>query len=272
MSSVEFSWPTTVIPTIRVAGRFPLQERGFATTYRGASHALHLHGYAGEIRIGERAVALNDGDLTLSPAGVASAYDLAAPGHHWCIHFLPAPADAAGPAIALPLHAPLAGAARYVRERMAHISRLHARATAAAPHDGLAAAGAAVALLELLLWCAARATAAPEASLAAAERAAAIVDARFHEPLSAARIAAEIGLSQNYLARLFRARFGMTVPRYILQRRLEHARYLLESTDLAVARIGERVGIPDPQYFNKQTRRLLGDGPSAIRRRAQGGG
>ena len=46
---------------------------------------------------------------------------------------------------------------------------------------------------------------------------------------------------------------------------MAHARYLLESTDLPVAAVGVRVGVPDPQYFNKLVRRFLGQSPSSIR-------
>ena len=57
----------------------------------------------------------------------------------------------------------------------------------------------------------------------------------------------------------------MTIPHRLIARRVEHARYLLESTDLPIWRVAERVGIPDPQHFNKTVRRLTGTSPSAIR-------
>ncbi|MGH8239918.1 MAG: helix-turn-helix domain-containing protein, partial [Steroidobacteraceae bacterium] len=265
-------WPAATIPTIRVAGRFPLAERAYATTYLGRTHALHVHAYCGEIRIGERTFSLQDGDLTVSPAGIPSAYDLRQSGHHLCVHFLPAGNAPRAGLIALPLHLPLRAASSYARERLAHISRLHARSTHGGAPDLLSAASAAIALQELLLWCAARSqvhagveTPTPDAI----ERIAAILDTRFHEQLSVPRLAAKVGTSQNSIARRFRQRFGMTIPHYVSMRRIGHARYLLESTDLPIGRIAERVGIPDPQYFNKQVRRLLGDSPSAIRNAAQ---
>lgn len=271
--SASFTWPTTTIPRIRVAGRFPLNDQNYATTYLGRTHALHLHAYSGRIRIGEHHFTLSDGDLTISPAGIASGYDLPRPGHHWCVHFYPTDTAAAGSQIILPLHLHLRGAATYVRERLMHISRLQARASTTDVPDALAAATAAIALQELLLWCAARAQtqAYPPGAEATAvvERVAAIIDARFHESLSIVRIAREVGKSQNYIARRFRERFGMTILQYALSRRIAHARYLLESTDLPIRRIAERVGIDDPQYFNKQVRRQLGDSPSAIRAAAR---
>jgi AraC-like DNA-binding protein len=267
--AASFRWPTETIPKIRVAGRFPLNDRNYATTYLGRTHALHLHSYEGDIRIGEQQFPLRDGDLTISPAGVASGYDLRKAGHHWCVHFYPANGTAAESYVSLALHLTLHGAATYVRERLMHISRLYANGSAAEAPDALAAATAAIALQELLLWCAARSqvpVAGPGVEAAAiVERVAAIIDARFDESLSINRIAREVGKSQNYIARRFRERFGMTILQYALTRRVAHARYLLESTDLPIRQVAERVGIDDAQYFNKQIRRQLGDSPSAIR-------
>src|SRR3982751_3068213 len=97
----SLDWPTRAIPRIAVAGRFRLSDRGHETRYRGATHALHLHDYMGRMRSadGERAIAA--GDVTISPAGLSSSYDLDAAGQHWCIPFT---AEAAGERIALPLH------------------------------------------------------------------------------------------------------------------------------------------------------------------------
>lgn len=260
-------WPATLAPRLKLAGRFPLADRGFSTTYLGPTHALHLHDYPGRMRLGERLIELEPGDLTLSPAGVPSAYHLPEPGRHWCVHFHPA--DAGEPAVGLPTHLRLGAAAAYARERLAAVSRLQARALAK-PGDLLAAASAAVAFQELLLWCVARASAPPGDDVVA-DKVAAFVETAFAEPLSAGRIARHVGRSPNYVARLFRQRFGMTIPRYVLQRRMAHARHLLETTDLPVARIAERVGVPDPQYFNKLARRFMGASPTAIRAAAQGG-
>lgn len=245
----HINWPVAIIPRIAVAGRFRLGDRGHETRYRGSVHALHLHDYAGRMRLAGSERAIAPGDMTISPAGLASSYDLDAAGQHWCIHFT---ADAADDGVALPLHVTGQTSAR---ERMAHIAALHCR-------DGaVAAAQAGLALQALLLDLAAPTPTQPNA----AERAAAVIDARFAEPLDVAMIAAAVDRSPAHLARAFRARYATTIPHRLIARRVEHARYLLESTDLPIWRIAERVGIPDPQHFNKTVRRLTGASPSAIR-------
>ncbi|MFL5296651.1 MAG: helix-turn-helix domain-containing protein [Phenylobacterium sp.] len=258
-----FHWPAATLPRLKLAGQFALADRGFETRYLGPTHALHLHEYTARMRLGAEPIDLRPGDLTLSPAGVETAYDLAAPGRHWCVHFQPAPSE--GATVALRRHMRPGPAGAYVAERLSAISRMRARTA-----DVLAQASAAVALQDLLLWCAVRAQPDADAADAVADRVSAIIDARFAEPIDAQRLAREVGRSQNYVARAFRRRFGMTVPSYALRRRVTHAQYLLESTDLPVGVIGRRVGIEDPHYLNKLVRRLLGDSPTALRRRARG--
>jgi len=262
MSSL--AWPIAIIPAVRLAGRFTLADKGFATTYRGKAHALHLHDYHGRMHLADEVIAIEPGDVTISPALRRSAYDLVSAGRHWCIHFEQAEPDSA-PEIVLPLRFRLGAASETVRERMAHVWRLQGRAT----DNGIAAASAALALQQLLLWLGQHSR--PSADGSVAERAARMIDERFSEALCVPAIANAVGCSQGYLARVFRARFGITLSHHLLERRVEHAQYLLESTDLPIWRVAERVGIPDPQHFNKTVRRFLGANPTAIRARFANG-
>lgn len=259
----HFAWPIAIIPEIRTAGRFALADRGHETRYRGATHALHLHDYGGEMRLAGTVRRLEPGDVTISPAGAASSYHLPVRGHHWCVHFI-AGAEAVA-TVDLALHAAGGDAAGSVRERMAGIAALFQRGR----DDAVAATSAGLALQSLLLWLAGRTGEAQPPG--AAERAAAVIDARFAEPLDIAAIAAAAGCAPAYLSRAFRRRYGETAAHRLIARRMEHARYLLESTDLPVWRVAERVGIPDAPYFNKTVRRFLGASPSAVRMTGGGG-
>jgi AraC-like DNA-binding protein len=241
------------LPTVRLAGRFPLADRAFETRYRGPFHALHLHDYAGTMRLAGEEVALRPGDATLSPAGRTSAYDLPAPGRHWVVHFSTSDDP---PCFHLPLHLPYTGAAR---ERFAEVAALRARG------DTLGQGRASAALQALLLWLADRETVPADV----AARAASVIEDRFAEPLKVADVAQAARANPAHLARAFRRRFGVTIPHRLLQRRVEHARYLLETTDLPIWRVAERVGLPDPQHFNKTVRRLMGLSPSALRARGR---
>lgn len=254
-----FGWPVSYLPVPVLAGRFSLADRNFATTYCGRNHALHLHGYTGAMRFAGGTVALAPGDLTISPARLPSSYDLDAPGRHWCIHF-----ETAAPGeqcVQLPLHIRLGRAASAAEEQFAHIGRL------LASNIERNRARAALALQELLLWIDDHVEQ-PDARESVAERAAALIDERFDEALTVAEIASALDASQAHLARSFRARFGVTMQSRLFIRRMMHARYLLESTDLPIWRIAERTGIADPQHFNKCVRRFFGESPSAVRGRS----
>ena len=103
----------------------------------------------------------------------------------------------------------------------------------------------------------------------AVHRAADILNTRFNGELSVPDLADEVAMTQNYLARRFKRRFGMTIPRYLLTVRMQHAQLLLSTTNLPIGRIAHRVGMPDRQHFNKQFRRSAGASPSAFRSRAR---
>jgi AraC-like DNA-binding protein len=264
----SWSWPLKALPAVAVAGRFPLEDRGFGYRYHSRTHALHIYDYHGQIRIDDRLFVIRPGDMTITPAGHASAYDLPAPGQHWCIHF--ERSAARGAAAELPLHFSLGSMHDFAVERVREIARLQAQASAGEATAALASAASSAALQELLLWLAMQAhdrssESGERRSLSAVERVAAIVHTRFTEPLTIPELADEVGMTQNYLARMFRRRFGVTIPRYLLTRRIEYARHLLTTTNIPIHRVAQRVGLPDAQHFNKQFRKLLGVNPSQAR-------
>ncbi len=265
MAGERVAWPMRALPAVYVAGRFPLDDQGFSYRYLGKRHALHLYDYHGRIRIGRREVALRPGDVTLTPAGVPTWYDVTAPGHHLCIHF-EAMKTGGRDAVRLPLHQSLGWQRGYAAERLLAVARWHA----ASERDRSAWAAASAALQELLLWLAQAARRPAKDVLAwragrAVEQAASLIEEQLGRAICVPQLAKTVGMSQNYLARCFRRRFGVPIPRYILARRIDLARHLLATTDLPVRRVAERVGLPDPQHFNKQFRKLAGVNPTAAR-------
>ncbi len=267
-------WPLRVLPVPGAAGRFPHSDRDFGARYLGPSNAIHLYEYGGEMRLDDHAFSFAPGDLTITPAGVASRYHLPVPGHHWCIHFQ---AQSSGrESFVLPCHIRLGPRRDFVIDRMAGIARLGAQGSATGGTGEVAAAAASAALQELLLWLRLSTDAGGgtrgdglDRGDAALERLAAIIAERFAEPLAVPDLARAVGMSQNHLARRFHQRFAMTIPRFLLARRIERARHLLQITDLPVNVVAASVGMPDPQHFNKQFRRLVGHSPSADRDKAE---
>ncbi len=271
MVADSLAWSSAVLPAIHSAGRYPLDDRDFAFAYRGPTHALHVYDYEGWIRFGEdREQALRPGDATVSAAGGVTRYHLPRPGRHWCVHFHPV--EPAGTPCSLPLHVALGGLRPRVVDAITRIAGLMAVPQS---NGSLARAAASAAMQELLLTLGSGSRRAQSLernnrSDAAVAAVAALIDADLAGGRSVPALAKRVGLSQNWLAAAFRRRYGMTVQRYHLARRMEHAQLLLRTTDLPIARIGQRLGFHDPQHFDKQFRRLAGCAPGTFRRRGDG--
>jgi AraC-like DNA-binding protein len=261
-----FYWPMRTWTQLLCAGRYPLSDRNYQTIYHSRTHALHLYEYHATLRVGTQHIAIAPGDVTISPAGGEAAYDLPRPGHHYCIHFYPV--ALAGQTVTLPLHLTLGAAGRWVIDRI----RLASRYVQLRQHAGdLADTRASLVLQDILLWLADAAARRDQPcdarSLQAVEHLADWLNHRFAQAFTLAEVAERAKLSPNYLAKVFRRRFGTTIAQYILDRRMEHAAHLLTDTDMPIGQIGKRVGIADPQYFNKLFRRNAGVSPSAFRQR-----
>ena len=75
--------------------------------------------------------------------------------------------------------------------------------------------------------------------------------------------------SRFQFIRQYKARTGQTPVQAFLHRKVSHACYLLETTDLTVARVAGLLGFDDPYYFSRAFSRVVGVSPA--RYRARGG-
>ena len=81
------------------------------------------------------------------------------------------------------------------------------------------------------------------------------VDADLSLDLSPHTIAEQLGLSAGYLSTLFHRETGKTLTAFVRERRIEHAAYLLASSDLQIQTVALHCGIMDVQYFSKLFKR-----------------
>ncbi|CAL9646828.1 HTH-type transcriptional activator RhaS [Streptomyces sp. enrichment culture] len=88
---------------------------------------------------------------------------------------------------------------------------------------------------------------------------------RLHEPLTVPQLAAHAHMAPRTFARRFVAETGTTPLRWLLAARLDRARELLESTELAVDQIADRCGLGSPSNLRLHFRRSLGTTPTAYR-------
>ncbi len=79
-----------------------------------------------------------------------------------------------------------------------------------------------------------------------------------------------VNLSASRLRHLIREELGMPPHRYIKNRRLLHARKLLESTFLSVKEIASAAGFADVSHFVRDFKIQFGETPSETRRKHPG--
>ncbi|GIJ73591.1 GlxA family transcriptional regulator [Virgisporangium ochraceum] len=89
---------------------------------------------------------------------------------------------------------------------------------------------------------------------------------RLGEPLQLADLAAHARMSVRTFTRRFRDEVGMTPGQWLIRQRVEHARQLLESSDLPIDRIATVAGFGTAASMRQHLGVTLGVSPSAYRR------
>ena len=93
------------------------------------------------------------------------------------------------------------------------------------------------------------------------------MDRTYAEPLDVPSLARIACVSQAHFIRTFRATFGETPHRYLQRRRVERSMYLLRETDRSLTDICLDVGFTSLGTFSRTFRDIVGEPPSAFRRR-----
>jgi transcriptional regulator GlxA family with amidase domain len=86
------------------------------------------------------------------------------------------------------------------------------------------------------------------------------------EPLTLDRLAAHASMSVRTFTRRFRGETGLSPARWLLQRRTDRARELLEATDLSVDRVARAAGFGTAAALRQRFHAALGVAPLSYRR------
>ena len=78
-------------------------------------------------------------------------------------------------------------------------------------------------------------------------------------------VAGEVGMSYYHFSRAFKHSMGMNPTSYIAERRIEHAKKLMQETDLPISEIALRSGFSSQSHFTTSFRRLAGVTPRCFR-------
>jgi AraC-like DNA-binding protein/ligand-binding sensor protein len=97
-----------------------------------------------------------------------------------------------------------------------------------------------------------------------AEKLESYIEQHLHEKITTDQLAAEVGRSASFVAHHFATEFGQTPRQYILKRRMEEAKLMLEN-GMSVQFAAERLGFYDAFHFSKTFKRFWKKTPSACR-------
>lgn len=91
---------------------------------------------------------------------------------------------------------------------------------------------------------------------------------RLSDPtLSVESLCQDLGISRSQLFRISKEQTGLSPSQYIRQQRLLRARTLLDTSDLRIAEIADRVGLASPQNLSTYFAQAFGVSPTEYRKR-----
>ena len=86
------------------------------------------------------------------------------------------------------------------------------------------------------------------------------------EDVSIRSLCSHFYLSQKQLYSIIKNARGIAPKAYIIQKRVQQAKYLIKTTDLSLQQIAEQVGMPDYPHFYKAMKSLTGHSPNHYRK------
>jgi AraC family transcriptional regulator len=90
------------------------------------------------------------------------------------------------------------------------------------------------------------------------------INEHLHQDVKLSEIAAIAQMSQYHFLRLFKQSMGITPHQYILQCRIDKAKYLLQHSKLSIADIAIRVGFCDQSHLTRYFKRIVGVTPKQL--------
>lgn len=96
-------------------------------------------------------------------------------------------------------------------------------------------------------------------------RAMEFMHAHYSEPISIARLAADLGLDRKYLSAIFKEAKGIPPQRYLMEYRMNKASELLRGSGFSVGEIARSVGYEDALLFSKMFKKFAGKSPTEYR-------
>lgn len=91
------------------------------------------------------------------------------------------------------------------------------------------------------------------------------IDANVAKPISVTDLSAELAVTPKTLARRIQAATGVSPVKFIQRRKLMHAVHLIETTQMSIDSVAEKVGYQDGTALRKLVKREFGTTPGGLR-------
>lgn len=88
------------------------------------------------------------------------------------------------------------------------------------------------------------------------------IDTHYRDIDDMRELAARLGYSYTYLAHIFKDKMGVTIGSYILDKKMEEAKWLLRSGRMTVSQIATRFGYRSVQSFSNSFKKAVGVSPA----------
>ena len=95
------------------------------------------------------------------------------------------------------------------------------------------------------------------------------IDSNFAEEITLETLAEKAHLNKYYLAHAFTKYYGLSPMSYLIEKRIQCSRELLESTDHSIAEIAQLSGFSSQSYFSQSFRKACGVSAGAYRKKAR---
>jgi CheY-like chemotaxis protein len=91
----------------------------------------------------------------------------------------------------------------------------------------------------------------------------------YDRPLARREIALAIGVTENYLSRIFRQELALSPWEYLARYRIRQAKELLLASNVSIADIAAQVGFDDTAYFTRVFHKFAGCSPTVYRKHVE---
>lgn len=91
------------------------------------------------------------------------------------------------------------------------------------------------------------------------------IHCHYNHTLTNGEIAAHFNYHQNYINLQLLKYTGLTLHQYVLNHKMHMAVVFLQSTNLSISEVAEKVGMPDIKHFSKCFKKIIGHSPSQFK-------